>query len=357
MKKYLLYLTTAFLTTHFATAQVLYTENFNNLSVGNIGTDITGQAPGQGGWYTFGGVNTGNNFVTNADFQIVPETGRGNVLTIEAPNTSYLISVHRLVFRTDVETIWSQRTVGNDIFKLSFDVYTGKIVSAIKNFDNFISIKGTKGNIVNLCWDGKSKALSINTSNRSTLAEQCGDYIATLPTDSWVAIELYIDYTANKFYVRIPSLNISYAYDSDSPLFLTDSPGSEDSVVNHTPHFLGIRVRGGSLVTDTAYEKLRYDNINISATNTAPTVSVKEFISDKFTIFPNPAADIITISNSENIGIEKVEVYDLAGRTLQTKKYNNENNVQLNLSDFATATYLLHIQTKEGVSVKKIVKQ
>jgi len=52
MKLKLLHITIAFLVAHFATAQVLYTENFNNLSVGNVGTDITGTIPGQGGWYT-----------------------------------------------------------------------------------------------------------------------------------------------------------------------------------------------------------------------------------------------------------------------------------------------------------------
>src|SRR5690554_6286541 len=108
MKKYLLYLTTAFLTAHFAVAQVLYTEDFDNLTVGNLGTDITGQTLGQGGWYTLGAVNTGNNIVTNADFQIVPENTKGNILTIKETSNTVQTTV-RSVYRSDIETIWNER--------------------------------------------------------------------------------------------------------------------------------------------------------------------------------------------------------------------------------------------------------
>src|SRR5690606_5899795 len=108
MKKYLLYLTATFLTAHFADAQVLYTENFNNLSVGNVGTDITGTIPGQAGWYTSGRVgSSGTTFITDADFQIVPENTKGNILTIkEHPSATQTTA--RSVYRTDIESILNQ---------------------------------------------------------------------------------------------------------------------------------------------------------------------------------------------------------------------------------------------------------
>ena len=50
MKKTLLVLFLSSL--NVITAQTLQSENFTTLSVGNIGTDLTGAAPGQGGFYT-----------------------------------------------------------------------------------------------------------------------------------------------------------------------------------------------------------------------------------------------------------------------------------------------------------------
>ncbi|WCM41984.1 hypothetical protein MG290_13745 [Flavobacterium sp. CBA20B-1] len=51
MKKILLIITTL-LGVYNLTAQVLYTENFNNYPVGNIGTDYNGTVSGVGGWFT-----------------------------------------------------------------------------------------------------------------------------------------------------------------------------------------------------------------------------------------------------------------------------------------------------------------
>src|SRR5690606_41532060 len=102
MKKYLLYLTATFLTAHFADAQVLYTENFNNLSVGNVGTDITGTIPGQGGWYTKA-ISSGNGDLS--DFQIIAESGRGNIMQIVNPKSGSMNSLEK----KDISTGWINR--------------------------------------------------------------------------------------------------------------------------------------------------------------------------------------------------------------------------------------------------------
>jgi|SRR5690554_1701997 len=360
MKKYLLYLTTAFLTAHLAAAQVLYTEDFDNLSVGNIGTDITGQTPGQGGWYTGGSVNTGLNFVTNSDFQITPENTKGNILTIkETPSTTQ--TVGRAVYRTDIEAIWNQRTPGNDILKLWFELYTGSVTTGEKeSFIYFAYGSQQRYIFCNFVFDATTKTLQLPVQylkNNAALLSKGhklnGNSDLVLPSDTWITVELYIDYTGSKYYVSVPSLSHTVAFDFGFPMALTD-PVNEGDPVNGTPKRLYFA--GGTFLNSIYYET-KFDNINISATNIAPTVSVKDFISDKFNVFPNPVTDIVTITNSERIGIEAITVYDLEGRVIKARKYNGENKTQLNLSNLATATYILHIQTKEGVAVKKIVKQ
>src|SRR5690606_39966741 len=89
-------------------AQVLYTENFNNLTVGTVSNDATGTTPGQGGWFTQGGVP--------ADYSIATEPGKGNILRFE-PITATM--TYRDVFRTDLAIHWQQRTAGNNVLKFA----------------------------------------------------------------------------------------------------------------------------------------------------------------------------------------------------------------------------------------------
>ena len=50
MKRKLL-IAAGFLLTQLCPAQVLFTENFENYTLGNLGTDPHGAIPGQGGWF------------------------------------------------------------------------------------------------------------------------------------------------------------------------------------------------------------------------------------------------------------------------------------------------------------------
>ena len=49
-------------------AQSIFNENFEALTLGNLGTDITGTTAGQGGWYTTAATTAANSAVTN--FQV-----------------------------------------------------------------------------------------------------------------------------------------------------------------------------------------------------------------------------------------------------------------------------------------------
>ena len=48
---------------NYTNSQVLYTENFDNHSVGNLGTNTTGAIPGQWGWLTYSQNTQVNSFL------------------------------------------------------------------------------------------------------------------------------------------------------------------------------------------------------------------------------------------------------------------------------------------------------
>src|SRR5690606_36457497 len=97
----------------------------------------------------------------------------------------------------------------------------------------------------------------------------------------------------------------------------------------------------------------------ITALQSVPpyVLSATNFLSEKFNIYPNPASNVVTITNNENMLVNKIEVYNTTGKLINTQNYNNEAELQLNVENLASGTYMLHLQTNEGTAVKKLVKK
>src|SRR5690606_23589009 len=103
----------------------------------------------------------------------------------------------------------------------------------------------------------------------------------------------------------------------------------------------------------------RVDNIKITALKSVPpeVLSTANFLAEKFNLYPNPATNVVNITNNENMFVKEVTVYDTTGKLISTQNYNNETEIQLNVENLASGTYLLHLQTAQGIAVKKMVKK
>jgi len=86
-------------------------------------------------------------------------------------------------------------------------------------------------------------------------------------------------------------------------------------------------------------------------------LSVNHFLSEKFNLYPNPASHVVNIDNSGNMTVNKVDIYDVTGKLINTQKFGNEPEIQLNVETLTTGTYLLHLHTNEGIAVKKLIKK
>jgi hypothetical protein len=80
----------------------------------------------------------------------------------------------------------------------------------------------------------------------------------------------------------------------------------------------------------------------------------EEFISNSFTIYPNPVYDILFIENNDNNEIQKIVVYDLFGKAVIEQ---NGNSKQLNFSNISIGLYLVKITTENETVIKKIIKK
>ncbi|NLJ82590.1 MAG: S8 family serine peptidase [Bacteroidales bacterium] len=72
-------------------------------------------------------------------------------------------------------------------------------------------------------------------------------------------------------------------------------------------------------------------------------------------LIPNPACHELTLDNGQ-VAIKEVYIYNLLGK--QIKHLNiNDTKTTLNISDLSKGFYFLHIQTHQGVKVKRFVKE
>src|SRR5690606_11015867 len=125
MKKNVLFIAAFLCVSQLTTAQVLYSENFDNLTLGNVGTDFNGNTPGQGGWYTTSNTTTANQ--SNNYFKIIAESGMGKVLEITSPVMNSTISNrNNIAIIRDLEKNWNNRVAGNDVLKIEYNFYTNE---------------------------------------------------------------------------------------------------------------------------------------------------------------------------------------------------------------------------------------
>lgn len=98
-----------------------------------------------------------------------------------------------------------------------------------------------------------------------------------------------------------------------------------------------------------------WSNISITFYGlTETTASAESFDNLKLNIYPNPANDVLNIT-SELATIQTVSIVDLNGRTVKQFEVNNTNS-QINVSDLNAGVYMLNIQSEEGKTVKKFIK-
>lgn len=337
--KILLISTLLFTTIQLTSAQVLYSENFDNLTLGNVGTDFTGATPGQGSWHTKSQAysviaDAGNNY-----FKIVTEPNKGKVLQIASLPS---LGINQLQKR-GLDILWNNRAAGNNILKIQYDFFTGPNMNTGVNsigmsIMNDVTLSPTSTNpIMAISYRpdlGFLKPLAMAPHFLYLSTKQIPDL-----RNTWINMVVYIDYPNQKIYFSLPSLGVLMVHDAPNVI----------SPANSLLFVLG---------TSTSSEPIlqfRFDNFIISAVDNVP-LSTQDFISDKFNLYPNPTKNVVNITNNENIEIEKIAVFDVNGKLIDNKIYAKESNIQLDVSTYATGTYLLHIYTADGTAVKKVVK-
>ncbi|MBA5791241.1 T9SS type A sorting domain-containing protein [Flavobacterium sp. xlx-214] len=341
-------------------AQIIYYENFENFTLGNVSTSSDGQTAGQGGWYTYSQWTYQNNTPYSYLFQIQNEVAKGKVITM-APYP-YPYSIGNTSIRKELNTEITNRTIGNDVLKLEVDFYTGQQANPLSSSVDFglgriFDVNNSATNVIaGFNFDNNTGELKgthhdeTGTPLPKVYQSPLGNNNQALivPFNTWVRCVVYADYINNKVVYEIPSLNVFV-----EKSFFVNVPYPTNKL-NHLADsfFAHVKLVEQTNVTLPTY---KFDNIKVTALN--KVLSTQEVLSSHFNLYPNPATDIVTITSNENIDVTDIKIYDLTGKLISTQYNNNEKIIQLNVTGLVTGTYLLHLQTNKGVAIKKMIKK
>ena len=332
--KFTIYLFLCFVTP-IMKGQVLFSEDFDSYAAGHLNTDYSNNTPGQGGWYVGKGTNN-----PNGGAIVVAEAGKGNVLQLAT--TANTTAVQAVSFSQRLgSALWSNRTVGNNILKFEYEIFTdGDFISGGAIGSGLISSVGFAGmsfrsvianDIVGIHQNAQSGAQQLITMQNYNNA--------IFPFKMWLKVEVYVDYNTQNSYFYIPTLNLQ-----------------KTANFTHNMTFDAMSFSTGSLKSASI---VKYDNIKLTAIQTLPSyiLSNNEYLATKFNVFPNPATNVVNITNADNLYVESVTVYDVSGKEIKKQVFANETNIQLNVENLVSGSYMLHLQTNEGTAVKKIIKK
>ncbi len=87
---------------------------------------------------------------------------------------------------------------------------------------------------------------------------------------------------------------------------------------------------------------------------------VKEYPLEKtaFVLYPNPAKDKINIVNKSDLQKETVvSIYNIHGKLLVSKTFQNLNIEEIDVSGLAKGVYMVKIQIEKGYAVEKLLIQ
>ena len=338
------------------TAQVLYNETFDTYTLGNLGTDVTGTTAGQGGWLTKG--------ATNANYAIIAEPNKGKVLNMFAnmPQDQFYGTFE--MKKEGLKALINQRAVGNEVFKVEFDIYTGLQIPTVASDVPVVFAIHTDVKIFNNTtglfsfqfdnYDGRLNFFS-NDGNHLTANDLFyGNKGKSLNFSTWYTVIVYVDYPNDKIYVEIPAINTIRKGD-----FLVKSTSTNTAQDFKFNSILINTFTHNIINTITIKHEARFDNVKITAIQSVPAhvLSTNEVLNEQFNVYPNPATNVVNISNSATIAVNKVVLYDVSGKLLKEETYNSTEPIQVNVANLPSGTYVFHIETDQGTAVKKVVKQ
>ncbi len=120
----------------------------------------------------------------------------------------------------------------------------------------------------------------------------------------------------------------------------------------------GFSINGYYILTDSEGTEVTMVEGDFGSSQTVPfgviiLAPVKEILNNSLSIYPNPATDLVHL-NLEKTQDFDIKIYNITGKQILEKSYNNTNNVDINCSEFENGVYFLEINNGTTVVSRKI---
>lgn len=367
MKKILL--SVAIIATSFAFGQTLQIENFNNLTIGNVGTDFNGDIPGQSNWLTASSNGDAPTTSTNAaasNFKIIAAGNNSSQgLQITGPNGD---KGFRYMWKDGLDAAWTSRTVGNNIIEVEYDLFTGPITGSRTQIGmRIFGVQDVAGVPTTRTLNG-----FVYTTNTRVLTgiafiqngAASNTYLINFATGGLVL-------NANTWY----TIGCSYNTVTGEVLWKTDSasPANGLADANYIPGMLPLEVDFLQSVIPAApaagttpavpanifTSNISFDNYVARAVSVSNLLGTSDFTTsdNAISVYPNPAKDILNLKVGDASAITAVQIVDLNGREVFTKTFDNVTDAQIDVNELSTGMYLINITSGEKSVTKKFLKQ
>ena len=84
--------------------------------------------------------------------------------------------------------------------------------------------------------------------------------------------------------------------------------------------------------------------------------STQSFFANNFSIYPNPANNVLNLSVKNGLSINEITMVDINGRTVKTINNSFDSEMEINVSDLTSGVYMLNVKTEDGVATSKFIK-
>jgi hypothetical protein len=344
-------------------AQVLESENFNSLTIGNVGTAFDGATPGQGGFLTFStnngatGVPVTSTNAGNTNFQIVAGgEAASNGFALTTPNAT---TGSRFMWKTGLDAAWVNRTAGNNVIEVEYSFNTGAASTSGTRHGMLLYTAAFEG-IVGFSYQTDTRVL--RGIARLTSNGAPGNFVITLGAGNTPLV------LANNTWYRI---GCSYNTVTGEVLWRTSPTDAPLTVAaaNYLPglvpaelDFVGTVVAASTTSVppqpaNASASTVIFDNYRVRATPVSDLLGVDEVLNAGVTIklFPNPSTDLVNVT-SDLEAVNAIQILDLNGRLV---KENNTGGFEVvtNIADLVSGMYIINITTDSGSVSRKFIKQ
>ncbi|MEI7509341.1 MAG: T9SS type A sorting domain-containing protein [Flavobacterium sp.] len=112
-----------------------------------------------------------------------------------------------------------------------------------------------------------------------------------------------------------------------------------------------------SFLNQTAANSAGTEGLILDNFTVTQALSNNAVLESKFSTYPNPAKDIINITNSTEATISAIEITDTNGRVVKNVKLSDVSEAQINIADLSVGVYMMKITSDKGILTKKVIKE